>query len=506
MKILWRSLLYLATALVTGTLGFGLLLAGWLAVGLLSLTPLLVPVLIGFRFLVGALAELERRLARALLGVDPGPQPRTSGGAGYWGRTGAVLADRTFWRQHGFVLLRTLVGWPLAVGAVSLVASALWLVGLPIYYRFVDQSFGFFRVDTLGDALLVVPVGIAGLFVALLVVHGASRAWQAATLPLLAPAERRRRRLLVPHLVTTAVSDAVVLIVWAAVGGSFWPGWVLASTALPLGVHAWVELSPRRDALTVVGGVFALVEAYLVVLWGFAGGGTLWPVWPALGLAIAFVILALALRQRRIAVLETTRAGAVDVQDTELRRIERDLHDGAQARLVALGMSLGMAEQKLTGDPSAAAALVAEARTGVEEALRELRDLARGIHPPVLTDRGLEAALAALTDRSTVPVRVEAELAERPPAAVETAAYFVAAEAIANAGKHAGASHIDVRLARTPGALLVEVSDDGRGGAVAAGAGLTGLRRRVEALDGILEIVSPLGGGTTLRAELPCAS
>jgi signal transduction histidine kinase len=103
-------------------------------------------------------------------------------------------------------------------------------------------------------------------------------------------------------------------------------------------------------------------------------------------------------------------------------------------------------------------------------------------------------------------VRVEAELAERPPAAVETAAYFVAAEAIANAGKHAGASHIDVRLARTPGALLVEVSDDGRGGAVAAGAGLTGLRRRVEALDGILEIVSPLGGGTTLRAELPCAS
>ena len=158
MKRLWRSLLYLASALVTGTLGFGLLLAGWLAVGLLSLTPLVVPVLIGFRWAIGALAELERQLARALLGIDPGPQPRASGGAGYWGRTGAVLADRTFWRQHGFVLLRTLVGWPLAVGAVSLVGSALWLVGLPVYYRWVDQRFGVVDVDTVGKALLVRPV------------------------------------------------------------------------------------------------------------------------------------------------------------------------------------------------------------------------------------------------------------------------------------------------------------------------------------------------------------
>jgi signal transduction histidine kinase len=505
MKNLWRSLLYLASALVTGTLGFGLLLAGWLVVALLSPTPLVVPALIAFRWAVGALAELERRTARAILGVDPGPQPRTSGGAGYWGRTGAVLGDRVFWRQHGFVLLRTLVGWPLAVGAVSLVGAGLWLVGLPVYYRFVDQDFGLFRVDTLGKALLVAPGGIAGTVLALLVVRGADRAFRAAALPLLAPGGRRRR-LLVPHAAATALAGAVVLIVWGAVGGSFWPGWVLASTALPLGVHAWLELSRRRDAPSLVGGAFALVEAYLVVLWVLAGGGTFWPVWPALGLAIAFVLLVLAVRQRRISVLEQTRAGAVDVQGTELRRIERDLHDGAQARLVALGMSLGMAEQKLQGDPSAAAVLVAEAREGVEEALRELRDLARGIHPPVLTDRGLEAALAALTDRSPVPVDVEADLSGRPPAPVETAAYFVAAEAIANAGKHAGASRIVVRLARTPAALVVEVRDDGHGEADPSGAGLTGLRRRVEALDGTLSVVSPSGEGTTLRAELPCAS
>ena len=505
MQTLWRSLLYLASALVTGTVGFALLLCGWLAIGLLALTPLVVPVLIGFRFAVGRLAEVERRLARSLLGVDPGPQPSVSGGSGYWGRTGAVLSDRVFWRQHAFVVARTLVGWPLAVGAVSLVGSSLWLVGLPVYYRWGNEDLGLVRVDTFGKALLLVPVGLVATALALLVVHGLARAWRALVVPLLHPREGRRR-LLVPHVALVMVVDAVVLIVWAAAGGSFWPGWVLASTALPLAVHTWLRLAPRREPLRLAGGVLALVQAYLVVVWALAGGGTFWPVWPALGLAIAFVLLAFGIRQRRIVVLESTRAGVVDVQETELRRIERDLHDGAQARLVALGMSLGMAEQKLAGDPQAARDLVAEARVGLEEALRELRDLARGIHPPVLTDRGLEAALAALTDRSAVPVHLHADVPGRPPAAVETAAYFVAAEAIANAGKHAGASRVDVRLARTAASLVVEVADDGRGGADATGTGLTGLRRRVEALDGTLELASPAGGGTVLRAELPCAS
>src|SRR5205085_5981874 len=158
--------------------------------------------------------------------------------------------------------------------------------------------------------------------------------------------------------------------------------------------------------------------------WAITGGGYFWPVWPMLGVSIVIGVVALAVgssAQRsematRIETLESTRAGAVDLQDSERRRIERDLHDGAQARLVALGMSLGMAEQKLAADPDAARDLVAEARVGVEQALRELRDLARGIHPPVLTDRGLEAAIAALTDRSPVPVSVHADVPERPPA------------------------------------------------------------------------------------------
>ncbi|HEX7291011.1 MAG TPA: sensor histidine kinase [Conexibacter sp.] len=205
----------------------------------------------------------------------------------------------------------------------------------------------------------------------------------------------------------------------------------------------------------------------------------------------------------RVDVLTSTRAGAVDAQAAELQRIERDLHDGAQARLVALAMSLGMAEEKLDSDPAQARELLAEARGEARTALTELRDLARGIHPPILADRGLEAAILSIAARSPLAVTVEADLPRRPPAAVEGAAYFVVAEALANATKHSGARALLVRLALRDDALVVEVADDGRGGADPQGSGLVGLRRRVEALDGTLSVVSPAGGGTTLHAELP---
>ena len=206
----------------------------------------------------------------------------------------------------------------------------------------------------------------------------------------------------------------------------------------------------------------------------------------------------------RVDVLTTTRAGAVDAQAAELQRIERDLHDGAQARLVALAMSLGMAEEKLDSDPAQARELLAEARGEARTALTELRDLARGIHPPILADRGLEAAITSIAARSPLAVTIEADLPRRPPAAVEGATYFVVAEALANATKHSDASALLVRLALRDGTLVVEVADDGRGGADPQGSGLLGLRRRVEALDGTLSVVSPAGGGTTLRAEIPC--
>jgi signal transduction histidine kinase len=194
----------------------------------------------------------------------------------------------------------------------------------------------------------------------------------------------------------------------------------------------------------------------------------------------------------------------VNQQEAELRRIERDLHDGAQARLVALGMTIGMAEQKLAEDPEGARELLEEARAGTGQALKELRDLARGIHPPVLADRGLEAAVTALADASPLRVVEHADIAERPAAPVESAAYFVVAEALANAGKHSKAKRVDIRMVRDGDMLTVEVADDGVGGADPNGNGLSGLRRRIEALDGTLRVASPPGGPTLIRAEMPC--
>jgi signal transduction histidine kinase len=207
----------------------------------------------------------------------------------------------------------------------------------------------------------------------------------------------------------------------------------------------------------------------------------------------------------RIDVLTATRAGAVDQQAAELRRIERDLHDGAQARLVALAMDLGMARERLADDPDAQH-LVAGAHEQAKQAITELRDLARGIHPVVLTDRGLPAALATLAGASHIPVDLNVDTGERPAAAVEAAAYFVVAEALTNANKHSGATRAVVRVVRDGPVLRVSVADDGAGGADRDGTGLRGLRRRVEALDGVMAVASPPGGGTVVDVELPCGS
>ncbi len=211
--------------------------------------------------------------------------------------------------------------------------------------------------------------------------------------------------------------------------------------------------------------------------------------------------------ERRVERLQETRAGAVDAARLELERIERDLHDGAQARLVAVAMELGRAEQKLAaGDSAGAATLVGEAREDTQRALAELRDLARGIRPALLSERGLREAITSLAARAGVPTTVACDLGGPVPTAVETASYFVVGEALANVGKHAEASTAAVRVERRGNRLEVEVRDDGRGGANPDGSGLTGLRKRVEALDGTLFISSPAGGPTILRAELPCAS
>jgi signal transduction histidine kinase len=214
----------------------------------------------------------------------------------------------------------------------------------------------------------------------------------------------------------------------------------------------------------------------------------------------------------RVEQLTQTRAGAIAAHSAELRRIERDLHDGAQARLVALSMRIGLAKRAYDHDPQAARRLLDEAQQHAEEALAELRHVVRGIHPPILTDRGLAGAVSALAASSGLAVTVQAdELGAEPraPAAVEAAAYFVVAEALTNAAKHSGAGQAEVRLTRTTTCLRVVVRDRGRGGAERAesghdGTGLPGMRRRVAALDGTFTVTSPAGGPTVIEAELPC--
>ncbi|WBO64498.1 sensor histidine kinase [Streptomyces camelliae] len=206
----------------------------------------------------------------------------------------------------------------------------------------------------------------------------------------------------------------------------------------------------------------------------------------------------------RVVELESDRGVVVDTAAADLRRIERDLHDGAQARLVNLAMDLGLAKEKLREDPRAAAQMVEEAHGEVKTALQELRDLARGIHPAVLTDRGLDAALSSVASRCTVPVTVEVDLPGRPAPAIEGIAYFTVSELLQNISKHSRARSASVDVWCAEDRLLIQVADDGVGGAdVSGGSGLAGLAGRLDAVDGVLVVDSPEGGPTRVIAELP---
>ena len=231
------------------------------------------------------------------------------------------------------------------------------------------------------------------------------------------------------------------------------------------------------------------------------------------GLAVADAALARRLLgppgglAARVAELELSRERVVDAAEAERRRIERDLHDGAQQRLVALAMELGRAKARFSDDIDAARDLVDSAHAQAKAALTELRDLVRGVHPPVLTDRGLDAALSGLAARSPVPVEVHVDMPVRPKPVVEAVAYFVVAEALTNVAKHSRASQAKVVVEGHgyPGTLVVVISDDGIGGADPNGAGLSGLASRVTGVDGRLTVESPDGGPTIIAAELPCS-
>jgi signal transduction histidine kinase len=210
----------------------------------------------------------------------------------------------------------------------------------------------------------------------------------------------------------------------------------------------------------------------------------------------------------RVGVLAQSRSELLDSSAVELRRIERDLHDGTQTRIAALGLNIGLAEQLIHQDPDAAVALLAEARESSSQALSELRSLVRGILPPVLAERGLDGAIRALALTLPVPVEPDLDLPASIPAPLESALYFAVAEALANAVKHADATRLSVRAwLDERGMLVARIRDDGRGGAyVSPGGGLDGIGRRLAAFDGALSVHSPVGGPTTVTLELPCAS
>ncbi len=318
-------------------------------------------------------------------------------------------------------------------------------------------------------------------------------------------------------VVPAAAVLAVTTVIWAFTRtGYFWPMWpvfgVSFVTGIVLAARWGLRLRTGERVPAGVGAVGGVVVAGQCLIWLMTGAGYFWPIWPLLGLSIVVGLLWMVASPRRRSLegrvdeLTRTRSGVLDVQASELRRIERDLHDGAQARLVALSMQLGRAEENLarTGAGEPELALVRRAREEAVAAIGELRDLARGISPPVLADRGLTAAVQSLADRAGPAVTVNAEIPHRPPPAVENGAYFVVAEALTNAAKHAPGAPVRVTMWAEHGELGIVVADAGLGGADPLGGGLTGLRQRVEALDGWLQVTSPAGEGTTVRAGLPC--
>ncbi|MEV6850440.1 histidine kinase [Actinoplanes sp. NPDC051411] len=317
-----------------------------------------------------------------------------------------------------------------------------------------------------------------------------------------------------------AIAVAVVLcaaatLAWATItGGYFWPRWVyfgfgtVAAAVFLFGRALRYEGRKRWLALDAAAG--GLLVAVDLATWVLSGGGYFWPMWMMLGVSAILTFHYLMYRRppgrrerelvERVSTLTRSRSGALDRQAAELKRVERDLHDGAQARMVSLALSLGLAGDLLRRDPDAAGRLLEEARTTAVAALDDLRAVMHSIHPPVLADRGLGDAVRALVLDLAVPVTVTGQPPSLLPAAVETAAYFAVAECLSNVVKHSGATMAEVAFVDRG----ITVTDNGRGGAdPMKGSGLRGIAERLEAVDATLAMRSPAGGPTELTIEIP---
>jgi signal transduction histidine kinase len=462
----WLATSYAVLGTVVGATG-ALVVALLICALALSFTVVgALAVLGGAVLLARRVARLERARASAVLGlaiVDPREPAEGRWWAWTWG-----------WRQISHPLALFPAG-PVACG----LAAGAWLAGTVLVRTRTDL---FLRVTAAESP----PPAQGKWWQRLLALVTDLQGW-------------REIAYLAALLPVSLVGCAVVVAVWTGA--------------------AVLLLLPLFNPMLISGShVFGMVVDSVpeTLLLGAAGVGV--------GLAAPWVAQAVADVESRLAAgllgpseraalsnrvdeLRARREQLVEVVEAERRRIERDLHDGAQQRLVALAMNLGMAKEKFAKDPEAARVLVEEAHAEAKQAMVELRNLARGIHPAVLSDRGLDAALSSLAGRAPVPVAVTVTVPDRPPAAIETTAYFVVAEALTNIAKHAGATRAAVNVARQNGHLKVEVTDDGIGGADATrGTGLAGLVDRVTAVDGTVRLSSPVGGPTILTVELPCAS
>ncbi|MDF3301226.1 sensor histidine kinase [Streptomyces tropicalis] len=437
-------------------------------------------------------------------GREPGHGPGAGGGSDgslpAWLR--APFEGRT-WRAYGYVLLSLPIGVVLFTYAVTVVSLGAGLLvtflGVPVLAAGLMGCRGFGALERARAR------GLLGLEVA---EPRPLRVRRSGVLPWM-------RAVLLSGTSWRALLYAVVQFPWSVfsfvVAVSVW------SVGLPLLTYPlWFWVFPMwagRGGLQLYddGHHRILLDSPLEILATAGAGLVVTLVTPWLVRALTAVDRGLVLGllgpsrlSARVVELEADRGAVVDTAAADLRRIERDLHDGAQARLVSLAMDLGLAREKLTEDPQAAARMVDEAHGEVKTALQELRDLARGIHPAVLTDRGLDAALSSVASRCTVPVSVAVDLQRRPAPALEGIAYFTVSELLQNVSKHSGARSASVDVWRADDRLLLQVADDGGGGASASGgSGLAGLAERLGAVDGILVVDSPAGGPTRVTAELP---
>jgi len=416
----------------------------------------------------------------------PEPGPERSGGTDAW-LTSVNLLIGVWTGLFAFVFLGWLLPLALALTPIFMIGLPILALALALCHRFAALERGRYRLVLGVDIPAPEPATRDG---------DTLERFRAV---LRSPARWREAGYAVLRFPLSAVEVVLVAASWLVpLGALTLP---IYNWALPhAGADLWL-FTVRTWWMTVLVGVLGLVlllNAPLMVRWvGRAD------------LAVARRLLGPDRLAARVGELERSRAAVVVSAEQERRRIERDLHDGAQQRLVALAMQLGRAKSRFGTDPDGARALLDEAHNEAKLALAELRDLARGLHPAVLTDRGLDAALSGLAARSPIPVVVEVDPAagEKAVPVVDAIAYFVVAEALTNVAKHAQATRAAVVVRRLDGLLRVVITDDGVGGAdPALGTGLRGLADRVSGVDGRLHVDSPTGGPTVLTVELPCVS